>query len=123
MEIIYYVFLLLMAAFYIYAGVSHFTNEKFFLRIAPPFLPYPRLMVQLSGVAEILLGIGVCIPMFRTISAWGIIALLIVVYPVNIYMLWARIKGLRFKNISVQFLWIRVFLQLGLIYLAYFYSL
>ncbi len=119
--ILWYALLYLMAGFYTYAGVSHFTNSKFFLRILPPSTPFALFLVYASGVVEILLGIGLCIPMFTSWAAWGVIALLILVYPVNIYMLWARLYGGRFKNITPTFLTIRLFIQILLILLAYLY--
>lgn len=78
--------LLLLAAFFVSAGVGHFTNEAFFVRIAPPWLPAPLLMVQLSGIAEIAGGVGVLIPQLRRLAGWGLIALLVAVYPANVHM-------------------------------------
>jgi uncharacterized membrane protein len=112
----------LMSFLYVFAGVSHFTNEKFFLKIVPPFLPQPRLMVQVSGVIEIILGVGLWISDWRSFFAWGVIALLIAVYPANIYMLWARIKGKGFRKMPVWTLWLRLALQLLLIYWAYSFT-
>lgn len=82
---IYYFFLILMALLYIAAGVNHFVNPEFYLRIMPPYLPLHEEAVFWSGVAEIVLGVGLLIPQTRVWSAWGIIALLIAVYPANIY--------------------------------------
>ena len=78
--------LFLLAAFFTYAGVGHFTNEAFFLAIVPPWLPYPLLMVQISGVAEIAGGVGILIPQLRRLAGWGLLALLVAVYPANIHM-------------------------------------
>jgi uncharacterized membrane protein len=78
--------ILLLAAFYVNAGVSHFTNEAFFLRIVPPWLPAPLLMVQLSGVAELAGGAGILIPQLRWAAGIGLLALLVAVYPANIEM-------------------------------------
>jgi len=78
--------LFLLAAFYTYAGVGHFTNEAFFLRIVPPWLPYPLAMVQISGVAEIAGGLGILVPQLRRAAGIGLLALLVAVYPANIHM-------------------------------------
>ena len=74
-----------MGLFYLTAGVGHFTNSGFFLQIVPPFLPAPGLLVVLSGVAEVVLGIGVMLPATRKVAAWGVVALLTAVYPANLY--------------------------------------
>jgi uncharacterized membrane protein len=75
----------LMGAFYVAAGITHFTSPEFFLQIVPPFLPAPAALVWISGVAEIALGVLVMIPATRRAAAWGIIVLLIAVYPANVY--------------------------------------
>jgi uncharacterized membrane protein len=78
--------LVLLAAFFVFAGVTHFTNPEFFIAIVPAWLPNPPLMVASSGVAEILGGIGVLIPKTRRLAGWGLIALLVAVYPANVDM-------------------------------------
>lgn len=74
-----------MAAFYVFAGISHFTNPAFFLQLMPPWIPWHAFCVYASGVAEIVLGVLVLVPRTRTLAAWGLIALLIAVYPANIH--------------------------------------
>jgi uncharacterized membrane protein len=75
----------LMGLLYLTAGITHFTNPGFFLQIVPPFLPAPGLLVVLSGLAEIVLGIGVLVPATRKRAAWGIVARLGAVFPANVY--------------------------------------
>ena len=75
----------LMGAFYLLAGITHFTSPGFFRQIVPPFLPAPGLIVAISGLAEILLGAGVLLPATRRMAAWGLIALLVAVFPANVY--------------------------------------
>jgi uncharacterized membrane protein len=101
--------LLLLAAFFVFAGVSHFTNEAFFLRIVPPWLPAPLLMVQLSGVAEIAGGIGVQIPRLRRLAGWGLLALLVAVYPANVHM---ALHPEQFPDTSPTALYVRLPVQL-----------
>ena len=77
----------LCAASYIAVGINHFTDPDLFVLIVPAYLPEPLLLVHLSGIAEILGGVGLLIPQTRKAAAWGILALLVAVYPANINML------------------------------------
>jgi uncharacterized membrane protein len=80
------IFRILTALFFIAAGVAHFANPQPFVGIVPPFLPRPLELVWISGVFEIAGGIGLLIPFLRRWAGIGLIALLIAVYPANIYM-------------------------------------
>jgi uncharacterized membrane protein len=86
MSIIKLIVRVLFAAFFIVAGITHFTNEAFFTSIVPPYLPWPVALVYVSGVAEIILGGLVLMPRLSALAAWGMIALLIAVFPANIHM-------------------------------------
>ncbi len=79
-----------MGLFYVVAGITHFTTPGFFRQIVPPYLPAPALLVAVSGVAEITLGALVMLPATRRLAAWGIIALLIAVFPANIHQAMAN---------------------------------
>jgi uncharacterized membrane protein len=77
----------LLAAFFIQAGVNHFVMPRPYERIVPPRLKgNARLLVQVSGVAEIAGGVGVLLPWTRRLSGVGLIALLAAVFPANLYM-------------------------------------
>ena len=76
----------LLAIFMIGAGAAHFVNPDFYVKIMPQYLPLHRELVYLSGVCEIVLGLLLCVPRFSRLAAWGIIALLIAVFPANIYV-------------------------------------
>ena len=76
----------LLAIFMIAAGIMHFVNPAFFLKIMPPYLPLHKELVLVSGVFEVLLGILLLIPQTSRMAAWGIVALLIAVFPANIYL-------------------------------------
>jgi uncharacterized membrane protein len=80
------VLLWVMAAFYVAAGFNHLLNPDFYLQIIPPGLPDPAWLNLLSGLAEIVLGVFVLEPRVRVLAAWGIIALLIAVFPANVYV-------------------------------------
>jgi uncharacterized membrane protein len=79
--------LYLLAALFVGAGVLHFLRPETYLRIMPPALPAPGLLVLLSGIAEVAGGLGLLLPATRRWAAWGLLALLLAVFPANIYML------------------------------------
>lgn len=77
----------LLAGFFIGAGVNHFLIPRAYEQIVPPRLrDHGRELVQISGVAEIAGGLGVLIPATRRLSGLGLIALLVAVFPANVYM-------------------------------------
>lgn len=77
---------LIAALGFIAAGLNHFRNPLFYQRIIPPGFPAPGLLVALSGVAEILGGVGLLVGPLRRSAGWGLIALLVAVFPANLYM-------------------------------------
>ncbi|MGI8836937.1 MAG: DoxX family protein [Pyrinomonadaceae bacterium] len=109
----------LLAAFFVVGGLNHFINPAFYLKIIPPYLPWHLLLVYLSGFFEIALGILLLIPKFTHIAAWGLIALLIAVFPANIHM---AINHELFPEYSVMTLWLRLPLQFVLMALSYWYT-
>ena len=76
----------LLAIFMIVAGIMHFANPAFFLKIMPPYLPLHKELVLVSGVFEFLLGVLLLVPNCSRMAAWGIVALLISVFPANVYL-------------------------------------
>jgi uncharacterized membrane protein len=76
----------LLALFMVVAGMMHFIKPDFYLNIMPPYLPLQLELVYLSGFCEIALGLLLLIPRFSRFAAWGIIGLLIAVFPANIYV-------------------------------------
>lgn len=85
MSIVRRVLMWLLAAFMIGAGIMHFVNPSFYVALIPPSWPARLAAVYVSGVAEIALGVLLVIPRYRRLAAWGIIALLIAVFPANVY--------------------------------------
>jgi uncharacterized membrane protein len=81
----------LMAAFYLSAGIRHFTHPDFYLQIMPPYLPWHEELVWLSGCVEVALGVALVIPATTRVAAWGVIALLLAVYPANVHMWWSQV--------------------------------
>lgn len=110
----------LFAAFFVVAGVNHFVNPAFYLKIMPPYLPWHLPLVYASGVAETALGLLLLTRKFTRAAAWGLVALLVAVFPANVHM--ALNHGL-YPEYSVAALWLRLPLQLVLIAWAYWYTL
>jgi uncharacterized membrane protein len=76
----------LAAIFYVVAGALHFIKTDAYLRIMPPYVSAHLAMVWTSGGCEILGGLGLLLPQTRRAAVWGLIALLIAVFPANVYM-------------------------------------
>ena len=110
--------LYIMAAIYILAGLMHFVKPKIYLRIMPNYLPNHKALVFWSGVAEVLLGVGLCIPIFKVISIYGIITMLAVFLLVHFYMLSGEKAS---AGIPKWILILRLPLQFGLMYWAWMY--
>ena len=108
----------LMGLLYVLAGLNHFRNPRLYLKIIPPYFSNPKLLNQLSGFAEIILGIGVCIPFLSSLASIGIILLLIAVFPANLYMFQNEKARL---GLPTWLVLLRLPLQLILIYWAYIY--
>jgi uncharacterized membrane protein len=110
-----------LALLMIAAGTLHFARPQPYLMIMPPYLPWHLPLVYISGAAEILCGIGLLVPFTRQAAAWGLVALLIAVMPANIYMATAHlaIPGIMGQSWAQ---WLRVPLQLPLIYWAWLYT-
>lgn len=107
-----------MAVMYVFAGIMHFIKPKMYMRIMPRYLPNHKLLVTLSGIAEILLGIGLLFTITRTISIYGIIAMLAVFLLVHFYMLSGEKAS---AGIPKWILILRIPLQFGLMYWAWWY--
>ncbi|WP_130734373.1 DoxX family protein [Flavobacterium sp. J27] len=108
-----------MGIIYILAGINHFRSPKLYIKIIPPFFKNPKLLNQVSGLAEIILGGLVCIKITAPYSAWGIILLLIAVFPANYYMYQNDQASL---GLSKWLRFIRLPIQLLLLYWAYLYT-
>ena len=100
----------------IYFGIDHFINPDFYLSIMPPSFPLHHEAVYISGLFEIIGGMGLLIYRFRKIAGWGLFALLIAVYPANIYM---AVTPSAFPDIPIFILYLRLGLQFIFLYWAY----
>ena len=85
---------LLLAALFLFAGFVHLRSPSLFLPIMPPFIPYPMPCILVSGICELAGGLGLLImePHVQQVTGWGLVLLLLAVFPANIYMAVANIK-------------------------------
>jgi uncharacterized membrane protein len=97
-------------------GVSHFTNVDFFLAIMPPYVPYPRTAVYVSGVCEILFAIGILFPVTRERAGILLMLLTVAVTPANVHM-WLHPE--LYPNVSPALLSGRLVLQVLLLALIW----
>jgi uncharacterized membrane protein len=111
--------LYVMAVLYILAGINHFRKPELYFKIIPPFLTNKKFINEFSGLIEIMLGIYLCIPVFSNLAAISIMAFLVVIFPSNIYMAMDEKASLGFPK---WLLYLRLPLQLVLIYWAYQYA-
>lgn len=81
-----YISSLIMGTGFIFVGILHFVRPSGFIAIVPPFLPAHEALVYISGVFEILGGIGLFLPQFRRFAVIGLLILVVAVFPANIYM-------------------------------------
>jgi len=112
---------IILSVGFVLAGCVHLIAPQVYLKIVPPYLPAHLSIVYISGVAEILGGLGLLVASTRQAAAWGLIALLIAVLPANIYMATAHLDAPGIMGQSWA-QWLRVPLQLPLIYWAWLYT-
>lgn len=111
--------LLAQAVLYVLAGRAHFTATDWYLKLMPPYLPWHRELVLLSGGIEIVLGLALLHPATRVPAAWGIMALLVAVFPANIHHLAANGAG---TGVPTWALWARLPFQAVLLAWAYWHT-
>lgn len=111
--------LYLMVGLYVSAGINHFWHPETYLKIIPDFLPAHKMINYATGVLEILVAVFLIPKATRHIAAWGLIVLLVLVFPANIQM------AIDYKNDSHPNLWVaylRLPLQLLLIWWAFLFT-
>ncbi len=109
----------ILSLLFIVAGVNHFLAVGFYVRMMPSYLPWHIGLVYLSGVAEIALGALLLIPRTSALAAWGLIALMVSVFPANLQM---ALHPETFAEFPQAVLWLRLPLQAVLIAWAYWYT-
>ena len=105
----------LIGLIFVVGGVMHFLRPRVYLAIMPSWLPAAAALVVVSGVFEILGGIGVLVPATRVIAGWGLIALLFAVFPANVQML-LNARGAHASASTMAVLVARLPLQVLLVY-------
>ncbi len=108
-------FLVLLSLFFTYAGIDHLISPDFYVSIMPPWIPWHLELVYISGVFEVMGGVGVLIPRFRALAGTGLVALLIAVYPANLHM---AFNPQLFPDIPLAALYVRLALQ----FLAFYWA-
>jgi uncharacterized membrane protein len=111
-RIMKYAGLVLVSLFFVVGGQAHFTATGFFVKIVPPYVPWPLLMVYVTGVLELIGAIAIWVPAWRSWAGIGLVALTVCVTPANIYM-WVNPE--LFPEISPSFLGWRLVAQVALI--------
>lgn len=99
---------LLMALFFIAAGLNHFRRPEIYLAMMPPYLQWPETLNLISGAAEIAGGTGALVPVVRNAAGWGLIVLLAAVFPANIHL---ALQGWPEMDLPRWVLWARLPLQ------------
>lgn len=107
---------IVMALFFIVAGMNHFRSPAIYLSMMPPWLPWPDILNLVSGVAEIAGGAGILHPRTRCLAGWWLIALLAAVFPANLHV---ALNGWPEVNLARWVLWARLPLQLVLMLWVY----
>ena len=114
---VHQVLLIALSLLFINIGIDHFVNPDFYRSIMPAYLPMHTEAIYISGFFEILGGVAILFPKLRSMAGWGLVLLLIVVFPVNIHM---AVNPDLFPDIPLSFLYIRLALQFIIIYWTYF---
>jgi uncharacterized membrane protein len=99
-----------LALMFASAGVLHLLKPAPFVRIMPPFVPFPAMIVTLSGMAELFGAVGILIPASRRLAGWAVVLLLAAVLPANVYMAQQNIQ-IPGMPMSQWMLWLRLPLQ------------
>ena len=108
-------FIIFVGLSYILAGIPHFTNPDFYAPMMPPYLPWHKELILLSGLFEILGGVGMFFPFSRRFSSVGLIALLVAVFPANMHLAINEIQLLD-APVNPIALWARIPFQAVFIY-------
>ncbi|MGD1957567.1 MAG: MauE/DoxX family redox-associated membrane protein [Fulvivirga sp.] len=77
----------LLVGFYLFAGINHFLDPDFYYPLIPPYFKFPVFINITSGIIEVILGLALLLPRFRTYAVYAIIIMLIAFIPSHIYFI------------------------------------
>ena len=117
------ILLWLMGGFYVFGGVLHLVRPDYYRPMMPPYLPAHDFLIWLSGVAELVLGLLVIDSVVRVYAAWGLIALLIAVFPANLHIALNDVPVFGAAEGAGAFNWVRLPFQALFIAWAWWYTL
>ena len=111
-----YLALVFVFAWFFVGGIMHFAKPDLFLKIVPPYIPFPLAAVYISGAFELLGAIGLWLKPTRSLAGYGLMLLSVAVTPANIYMLqqadvfsevpyWALVVRLPFQLLLIWLIW------------------
>ena len=106
----------LLSILFVGAGALHFIIPRPYEQIVPGWLPNAPLVVRVSGIAEILGGLGLLVPSLRIAAGWGLILLLVAVLPANVQMLKLAMHAAETSRLWLVALWVRLPLQAAMIW-------
>lgn len=109
----------ILAVLFLITGILHFVKPKLFTGIMPDYIPYHLVMVYVSGVAEVLGGLGILFEKTEVWAGWGLILLLIAVFPANFNMTVKSIQRSGYTSLYSMVTILRLPLQFVLIYWVY----
>ena len=101
---------------FVAAGVNHFVHPDVYAAIMPPYLPWHAELVALSGAAEVALGLLALPARTAPLAGWGLVALLVAVFPANVHM---ALHPELFPDIPAWVLYARLPFQGVLVWWAY----
>ncbi len=109
----------MLGGFFVLAGLNHFLHTSAYVSIMPPYLPWHLGLVYLSGVAEAGLGALLLFRRWQTWAAWGLIALLVAIFPANLHM---ALNTELYPSLAPIWWWLRLPVQALLIAWAWMFT-
>lgn len=105
-----------LSLLFVAAGINHFVSPSVYVKIMPDYLPWPLALVYVSGFFEVLGGVGIAVHRLRRAAGWGLIALLVAVFPANVGMVmntdqfpaipfWALTARLPLQGVLIAWVW------------------